>query len=71
MFVLLAFVVGCSIAFARIFVGIHYPGDVLGGAIDGLGAAYIVTLLCRWLSHLSNVVLRFAQHNPAIVPTLF
>lgn len=60
-FILVAFVIGCSIGFARVFVGVHYPGDVLGGAIDGLGAAYIVTLLRRWLSRPTNVVLRFAH----------
>ncbi len=60
-FLVVAFVVGCSIGFARIFVGVHYPGDVLGGAIDGLIAAYIVTWLRRWLSRLTDIVLRFAQ----------
>ena len=36
-----AFVIGCMIGLARVFVGVHYPGDVLGGALDGLVAAYI------------------------------
>lgn len=27
------------IAFARVYVGIHYPGDVLGGAAIGIGIA--------------------------------
>ncbi len=60
-FLVVAFVVGCSIGFARVFVGVHYPGDILGGAIDGLIAAYIVTWLRRWLSRLTDIVLRFAQ----------
>ncbi|GAC1380771.1 MAG: undecaprenyl-diphosphate phosphatase BcrC [Ktedonobacteraceae bacterium] len=60
-FMLVAFVIGCSIGLARIFVGVHYPGDILGGAIDGLGAAYVVTLLRRWQSRLTDVVLRFAR----------
>ena len=58
---LIALVIACSIGFARIFVGVHYPGDVLGGAIDGLLAAGIVTLLSRWLSQITSGVLRFAQ----------
>ncbi len=33
--------------FARIFVGVHYPLDVLGGALIGIGSAYIVHLLLR------------------------
>ena len=27
------------IAFARVYVGVHYPGDVLGGALIGIMAA--------------------------------
>ncbi len=60
-FIIVAFVIGCSIGLARIFVGVHYPADILGGAIDGLGAAYIVTLLRRWLNRPTYAVLRFAH----------
>jgi|SRR5579883_1551195 undecaprenyl-diphosphatase len=59
--ILLALVIACSIGFARVFVGIHYPGDILGGAIDGLLAAGIVTALSRWLRQITNVVLGFAH----------
>jgi undecaprenyl-diphosphatase len=57
---LLALVMGCIIGFARVFVGVHYPGDILGGAIDGLIAAIIMTLLRYALSKPTNAVLRFA-----------
>ena len=60
-FIIAAVVIGCIIGFARVFVGVHYPGDVLGGALDGLVAAYIVTVLRRWLSRPTNAVLRFAH----------
>ncbi len=59
--ILLALVIACSIGFARVFVGIHYPGDILGGAIDGLLAAGIVTALSRWLRQITNGVLGFAH----------
>jgi len=59
--IIVAFVMACLIGFARIFVALHYPGDVLAGAIDGLIAAYIVTWISRWLSQPTDVVLRFAQ----------
>ena len=26
----------------RVYAGLHYPGDVVGGAIVGLGAAWVV-----------------------------
>jgi undecaprenyl-diphosphatase len=58
---LAALVVACSIGLARIYVGVHYPGDILGGAIDGLVAACIVTALRRWLRQPTNAVIRFAQ----------
>ena len=60
-FIIAAVVIGCIIAFARVFVGVHYPGDVLGGALDGLVAAYLVTVLRRWLSRPTNAVLQFAH----------
>ena len=60
-YIVAAFVIGCSIGLARIFVGVHYPGDVLGGALDGLVAAYIVTMVRRWLSQPTSAVLRFAH----------
>lgn len=56
----LAFVIACTIGVARIYAGLHYPGDILGGALDGLLAALLITLLSRWLRQLTQVVLRFA-----------
>lgn len=57
---LLAFVMGCLIGFARVFTGVHYPGDILGGAIDGLIAAIVITLIRYALNKPTNAVLRFA-----------
>lgn len=58
---IVALVVACSIGLARIFVGVHYPGDILGGVVDGLMAAFIITVLRRWLSRPTNAVLKFAR----------
>ncbi len=59
--VIVALILACSIGLARVFVGIHYPGDILGGALDGLLAAAIVTLLRQWLDRPTGAVLRFAR----------
>ena len=34
-----------AIAFSRVYVGVHYPLDVLGGAVLGLGVATALLLL--------------------------
>ncbi len=60
-YLIAAFVIGCCIGYARIFVGIHYPGDILGGAIDGLIAALIVTVIRHWLIRPTRAVLSFAH----------
>jgi len=35
------------IAAGRVFVGVHYPGDVLAGALLGIGSAYFVVRVGR------------------------
>lgn len=52
----LALLLACCIGFARVFVGVHYPGDILAGALSGLSAAGIMTALRRPL-HVPTVAL--------------
>jgi undecaprenyl-diphosphatase len=61
LFCVIAIAVACVIGVARVFVGIHYPDDIVGGAFDGIIAAIIVTLLRRGLQRPTQVVLRFAE----------
>lgn len=56
----LALLLACSIGVARVFVGVHYPGDIIGGAIDGLFAAVVVTWLRYRLDWITQAFLRLA-----------
>jgi undecaprenyl-diphosphatase len=40
--------IAALIAFSRVYVGVHYPADVLGGAVIGAGVAGLV--LWAWVS---------------------
>jgi undecaprenyl-diphosphatase len=40
----LAFVLALIVAFARVYVGVHYPSDVVGGALIGMAVALILQL---------------------------
>jgi len=37
----LAFVLAAIVAFARVYVGVHYPSDVVGGALIGIAVAMV------------------------------
>ena len=56
-----AFIIASIIGLARVFVGFHYPGDILGGALDGFIAAFLVTLMRLRLQQPTNAVLQFAH----------
>jgi diacylglycerol kinase family enzyme/membrane-associated phospholipid phosphatase len=36
-------IVAAGVAYSRIYTGVHYPGDVLGGAVIGAGCALLTT----------------------------
>lgn len=44
------------ICWAQIYVGVHYPGDILGGALLGLGLAFSFDFLYRKISQKVFVV---------------
>jgi len=54
-------VVCCLIGVARVCAGVHYPGDILAGAFDGIVAAALVSILARRLPVVTTWVLHFAQ----------
>ena len=45
-----SFVWASAVAYSRMDLGVHYPSDVLAGAIIGSGSAYLTYKLNRWIN---------------------
>lgn len=44
-----------TVSYSRIYLGVHYPGDILGGAVLGLSESYLLYLgLMRW-GHIKRI----------------
>jgi undecaprenyl-diphosphatase len=48
------------VGYSRIYLGVHYPGDVIVGGLWGAGCGWLLTLLYRWL--LSNLPPRLKKY---------
>ena len=44
-----AYMWASMIAYARVYLGVHYPTDVIGGAIVGSGCTFLMYKLNKWL----------------------
>jgi len=42
-------ILACILAFSRVFVGAHYPGDVVGGAILGSVTSVVIAVLSEFV----------------------
>ena len=40
-----------SVAFSRMYLGVHYPSDLLGGIIVGVGSSYLTFKANEWLKN--------------------
>lgn len=39
-----------TVGYSRMHLGVHYPGDVLGGMITGAGSAFLTFKLNKWIN---------------------
>jgi len=55
------FALGILYALARVYAGVHYPSDVIGGALLGAGMVYIVARLQFIVTPLSDFAIGIAR----------
>lgn len=54
-FVSVAAVLACAVGVSRVYLGVHWPSDVLAGWTLGAAWALIVWLVARWLERLGTI----------------
>lgn len=56
------FILGTLYGLARVYAGVHYPSDILGGAAIGTGMVWIITRLRFAFEPFADWVIRMARH---------
>ena len=55
---LVLYVLASLLGLARLCGGVHYPSDILGGALIGMFSAYLVVKRIHFLDHFWTVIIR-------------
>lgn len=66
----IALPVGVAVSFSRVYNGVHYPSDILAGALLGSGSAFAAVLLANtcWQAATSRWFPLWRQALPSLVP---
>ena len=62
--------VACLVGGSRIWVGVHFPGDVLTGAIIGICAALFAYWIVPKLSVIKSVLMKYEKVEQSILPII-
>jgi undecaprenyl-diphosphatase len=52
----LFYIIAALIAYSRVYVGVHYPSDVIAGSILGIIIAYLIVIVYEFLSSKIKVI---------------
>lgn len=55
------------VCYSRIYEGVHYPGDIICGAIVGAFAALLIFLLYTYFSRKTEITVSFSREDSRIV----
>lgn len=44
-----SYIYACSVGYSRMRLGVHFPSDVLGGMVVGIGSSLLVWQIDKWL----------------------
>lgn len=58
-------IVAIIVMFARVFIGVHYPTDVLGGLVVGIISSQIVWRLSRFLFPITTLLAKLFRFGPS------
>ncbi len=56
-------VIASTVSFARVYVGVHYPSDVLAGAVIGLCSGWVVRRVETYLEPILNLGLKLFHYG--------